>query len=175
MSKCFIKKRILTFSSLNHLPWQSRFQPASVNFSSLSRRSLKSKCCCTSIFSDAITSGHELFSQILATTFIIFTYPTLNFRSQFWFLELNWAVPLPSISVAAFFVFSINGLLTNLVFLFKALGLAGLTSDSDNANLLLISLCLINSFSFRLDSAAICRDPLQCIYKIKHIWTICWN
>ena len=38
------KKNWLTFSSLNHFPWQSRFQPAAINFSSLSQRSWKSKC-----------------------------------------------------------------------------------------------------------------------------------
>lgn len=158
----FIQKMRLTFSSLNHFPWQSRFQPAAVNFSSISRSSWGSKCCCCAItLSAGSIAGQKLFW--LGFEFPYVMRSKTSCTSWFLLLELCW-VWLQSISEVAFCASSINGLPTDLNFRWKVLQFAVPTEESDSAIRLFISSRLANSLSFSFDSAARWRDPLLCIF-----------
>ena len=79
------KKNWLTFSSLNHFPWQSCFQPVAINLSSLSRRSQKSKCGCTTTLSIAWIAGQELLW--LRLEFPSVRWSRINCKSQFALLD----------------------------------------------------------------------------------------
>lgn len=151
----------LTFSSLYHFPWPSRFQPADVNLSSFSCRSRSYTWgmiiwfVVTPIWTDWLFL--LLVRQLVLSPLLHLISSTREavLCSNFW-----W-----SMSEAAFLARSINGLLADLHNWLGVKVLEVAVPHSDKAILLFISSCLPNSISSSLDSAARWWDPLICAYK----------